>query len=67
MAIPFLSTSFVLVLTTLVQGVGPVTTRTEYTDGNTKSGLENCLDAKKGKIMAAGDRMMHAHCEPKDK
>jgi hypothetical protein len=56
---------WILVLTTLVQDVGYVTTRTEYAPGNNKSGLENCLDAQKMKTMQAGDRMRHAHCEPK--
>lgn len=50
---------FVLVFTSLVQNVGPVTTRTEFPT------LQACLQAKQTQTMAAGDRMMHAHCEPK--
>lgn len=57
---------FVLVFTTLVQNIGPVTTRTEFTASGSKSALEVCLSEKQARTMAAGDRMMHAHCEQKD-
>lgn len=55
----------ILVFTSLVQNVGPVTTRTEFIASGNKSALEICLDAKQARTMAAGDRMMHAHCEQK--
>lgn len=57
---------FVLIFTSLVQDIGPVTTRTEFLASANKSGLERCLEEKQIRTMAAGDRMMHAHCEQKD-
>jgi hypothetical protein len=54
---------FVLIFTSLVQGVGPVTTRTEFTATGNLSALEACLQEKQARTTAAGDRMMHAHCE----
>jgi hypothetical protein len=56
----------VLVFRMLVQDIGPVTTKTEFVAGNNKSALERCLEEKQIRTIAAGDRMMHAHCEPKD-
>jgi hypothetical protein len=55
----------VLVFTSLVSGIGPVTTRTEFVASGSLSALEVCLQEKQTRTMAAGDRMMHAHCEPK--
>lgn len=57
----------VLIFTSLVQGIGPVTTRTEFSESGNKSGLERCLEEKQIRTMAAGARMMHAHCEPLEK
>jgi len=50
---------FVLVFTSLVPNVGPVTIRTEFAT------LALCEQEKHTRTMAAGDRMMHAHCEEK--
>lgn len=52
-----MKTIFVLVFTTLVQNIGPVTTETKFPT------MDACKDEKYSRTMAAGDRMMHAHCE----
>lgn len=50
---------FVLIFTSLVQDIGPVTTRTEFPT------MVDCEAAKRTRTMAAKDRMIHAHCEPR--
>jgi hypothetical protein len=52
-----LATVFTLVFQTLVQDVGPVTTYTDYQT------MKECQTARVERMMAAGDRMIHGHCE----
>jgi len=50
---------YTLIFTALVQDIGPVTTRIDYPS------LAACDQARIQRMMAVGDRMMHAACEPK--
>jgi hypothetical protein len=52
---------FILFFTVMVDGVGPVTTRTEF------ASLDNCMAEKHERTMSAGDHMMRAYCEPVQK
>lgn len=52
-------TPHALVFESLVQDIGPVTTRTDF------SSIDVCLQEMRKRIMATGDRMMRAHCEQK--